>query len=182
MVIEMREILRRHPDWGDLVAQSFLGNILTIARLCPRYKYCGTGTNLLVDSNGDVFPCLNLAFPEFCAGNLRRQTFEEIWFHSPVLQKLRSTCVETLNPTCAQCFLRYMCGGGCRQEIYSLSGSLDLPAFYCASWKKTIIEACWTLDEFPQLHSTLATSRSERVAQRELLVTDPAPLFIRECL
>lgn len=182
MVLKLREVLRTHPEWGDLVAQSFLGNILTIVRMCPRYKYCGTGTILLIDSNGDVFPCLNLAFPEFCAGNLRHQTFKDIWFRSPILNKLRSLCVETLNADCAQCFLRYMCGGGCRSEIYTLTSRMDLPAFYCASWKRAVIEACWTLDEFPQLHSTLARTRSQQVAQRELLTRDAAPLFVRECL
>jgi radical SAM protein with 4Fe4S-binding SPASM domain len=160
MVVALRDILRRRPQWADLIALSFLGNIASIVRLSPRYAYCGTGAaTFLIDSNGDLYPCQNLVFPEFRIGNLREQPFEQLWLHAPLLQRLRSLCVETLNEKCPRCPVRYLCGGGCRMEIYGLTSRLDLPTFWCGSWPKAVWEMCWTLDEFPALSRRIAEER-----------------------
>lgn len=36
-------------------------------------------TRLHIDSNGNVYPCDNLKFPEFYLGNILRNTYESIW-------------------------------------------------------------------------------------------------------
>jgi radical SAM protein with 4Fe4S-binding SPASM domain len=171
MIKEVHRILRKHPDWGDFISQSFFGNISVIVRTAPRYVYCGSGlATLLIESNGDLYPCINLVYPEFKVGNLREKPFEELWFKSPILEKIRSLCVEDANDKCASCIVRYMCGLGCRSEIYELTRRINLPTFFCESWKKSIFEMCWILDEFPQLHEKVTNQRQTWPAQHKSLI------------
>ncbi|KYK32694.1 MAG: radical SAM protein [Theionarchaea archaeon] len=173
MVKKVHKILKKHPEWGDFIDQSFFGNISVILRSAPRYVYCGSGlSTLLIESNGDLYPCINLAYPEFRIGNLREITFEELWFHSPILRKIRSLCVEDANRKCAGCLIRYLCGMGCRSEIYELTRRLTLPVFFCESWKKAVREMCWILDEFPGLHKKVTDQRQTWTAQSESLVDE----------
>ncbi|HLJ76412.1 MAG TPA: radical SAM protein [Acidobacteriaceae bacterium] len=61
---------------------------------------CSAGHTLAyISPFGDVFPCV--AFPMPC-GNLRQQSFREIWWHSPALTELRSVRVRDLH-TCSHC-------------------------------------------------------------------------------
>ncbi len=173
MVKKVHNILKKHPEWGDFIDQSFFGNISVIVRSTPRYVYCGTGlSTLLVESNGELYPCINLAHPEFRIGNLREASFEDLWFHSAILKKIRSLCVEDAHEKCRFCFVRYLCGMGCRSEIYELTGRLTLPVFFCESWKKTIVEMCWILDEFPNLHKRVTEQRQTWTSQSGFLVDE----------
>lgn len=183
MVKTVHKILQRHPDWGDFIDQSFFGNISVIVKSAPRYVYCGSGlSTLLIESNGDVYPCINLVYPEFNVGNLRKQKFTDLWFNSPLLQKIRTLCVEDANAKCASCTVRYVCGMGCRSEIYELTRQLSLPTFFCESWKKAVVEMCWILDEFPGLHERVTQQRQEWPSQREPLVdTEKAHRLISMC-
>lgn len=172
MVKKVYTILRTHPEWGDFIDQSFFGNISVIVRSVPRYVYCGSGlSTLLVESNGDVYPCINLVHPEFKVGNLRETPFKTLWFHSPILKRIRSLCVED-NEKCHSCFVRYLCGMGCRSEIYELTHRITLPTFFCESWKKAIIEMCWILDEFPHLHERVTQQRQSWTSQSDSLINE----------
>ena len=61
---------------------------------------CSAGHTLAyISPRGDVYPCVQ--FPLLC-GNLREQSFREIWKHSRELSELRSIQVRDL-PGCSQC-------------------------------------------------------------------------------
>ena len=66
--------------------------------------------------NGDVTPCPYLPIK---LGNIRQQSFEEIWFNSPVFRALRDP--NALKGKCGACEYRVLCGG-CRARAYGLSG------------------------------------------------------------
>jgi len=67
---------------------------------------CSAGHNsCYISPYGDVFPCVQL--PQ-AAGNLRRERFEEIWYRSPQLQRLR-TIRESQLPVCSRCAIRDYC-------------------------------------------------------------------------
>lgn len=171
MVKAVHTILKRHPDWSDFVDQSFFGNISVIVRSAPRYVYCGSGlSTLLIESNGDLYPCINLAYPEFNIGNLRETPFSTLWTNSPILKRIRSLCVENANNVCPSCVVRYMCGMGCRSETYELTHRITLPTFFCESWKKAVLEMCWILDEFPGLHRRVSNQRRAWTWQQTPLV------------
>jgi radical SAM protein with 4Fe4S-binding SPASM domain len=67
---------------------------------------CSAGHNsCYISPYGDVFPCVQL--PQ-AAGNLRREKFEDIWYHAPHLERLRAIRESQL-PICSQCDLRGYC-------------------------------------------------------------------------
>ena len=61
---------------------------------------CSAGhTSCYISPYGDVFPCVQFPLP---SGNLRRQTFLDIWQHSPQLADVRSIRAKDLS-TCSSC-------------------------------------------------------------------------------
>jgi|GEM_PF-107913 len=65
--------------------------------------------------NGDVTPCPYLPIK---LGNIREQSFKEIWFNSPVFKNLRNP--NCLKGKCGACEYKMLCGG-CRARAYGLS-------------------------------------------------------------
>jgi radical SAM additional 4Fe4S-binding domain len=79
--------------------------------------------------NGDVTPCPYLPIK---LGNIREQSFKDIWFNSEVFKNLRN--LNTLKGKCGACEYKTLCGG-CRARAYGLSsdfidycGDLHVPA------------------------------------------------------
>jgi radical SAM protein with 4Fe4S-binding SPASM domain len=61
---------------------------------------CSAGhTSCYISPYGDVFPCVQFPFP---SGNVRRQTFLEIWRNSAQLKQVRSIRAKDLT-TCSSC-------------------------------------------------------------------------------
>jgi radical SAM protein with 4Fe4S-binding SPASM domain len=70
----------------------------------------------LIDVDGNVLPCSY--FPK-TAGNLREQSFADIWEHSPLLLELRD--FSTYKDHCGRCEYLNVCGG-CRARAYAMTG------------------------------------------------------------
>jgi radical SAM protein with 4Fe4S-binding SPASM domain len=67
---------------------------------------CSAGHNsCYISPYGDVFPCVQL--PQ-AAGNLRREKFNDIWYHAPKLERLRAIRESQL-PICSRCEIRAYC-------------------------------------------------------------------------
>lgn len=61
---------------------------------------CSAGhSSCYITPYADVFPCVQFPLP---SGNLRRQSFKEIWFESPQLKEVRSILTRDLH-TCTSC-------------------------------------------------------------------------------
>ncbi len=61
---------------------------------------CSAGhTSCYITPYGDVFPCVQFPLP---SGNLRQQSFKEIWHGSPQLKEVRSIVMRD-QPTCTTC-------------------------------------------------------------------------------
>jgi len=74
---------------------------------------CGAGRiYAAIQPDGKVAPCV---FLPIIVGDLRANSFQEIWSSSPVLRKLRDK--ELLKKPCGECPYRYVCGG-CRARAY----------------------------------------------------------------
>jgi radical SAM protein with 4Fe4S-binding SPASM domain len=80
-------------------------------------KGCLAGTGVcFISHQGEVYPC---GYLPVLAGDLRRQSFAEIWENSPVFQQLRDT--NNLKGKCGRCEFRNICLG-CRARAYAATG------------------------------------------------------------
>jgi radical SAM protein with 4Fe4S-binding SPASM domain len=74
---------------------------------------------------GKVQPCGYLPLE---AGDLRRQTFEEVWRGSPLFADLRN--LDNLQGKCGVCEFKRVCMG-CRARAYGLSGDYHDEEPFC---------------------------------------------------
>lgn len=80
-------------------------------------KGCLAGTGVcFISHEGEVFPC---GYLPVIAGDLRKQTFAEIWNNAEVFQQLRET--DNLKGKCGCCEFRNVCRG-CRARAYAATG------------------------------------------------------------
>jgi radical SAM protein with 4Fe4S-binding SPASM domain len=82
-----------------------------------------------VNECGDVLPCS--FFTQVTAGNIRKESFYDIWYKSAVLTQLR---LRNFKGMCGNCKHKNLCGG-CRARAYS-GGKLNLSDSYCYLSKK----------------------------------------------
>jgi len=85
---------------------------------------CGK-LSLNIKSNGDITPC---GFIPVVIGNIVCDDLKEVWFHSTVLEKMRSK-----KPTgkCATCISYDDCLGGCSARALALTGDFNNPDPHC---------------------------------------------------
>jgi heme b synthase len=70
----------------------------------------------LIDVDGEVLPCSY--FPK-SAGNIRKQSFKDIWENSELFKELRN--FKLYKGSCGRCEYLNVCGG-CRARSYSMTG------------------------------------------------------------
>jgi radical SAM protein with 4Fe4S-binding SPASM domain len=93
-------------------------------RDAKRPTMCESGyTDLVVNSEGLVFPCTPSIDSAFIAGSTRSDSLSSIWENSSCLQWFRyeATHVCEKEP-CRSCDHKKVCGGGCRLTALSLTG------------------------------------------------------------
>lgn len=67
---------------------------------------CSAGhNNVYISPYGEVWPCIQLPV---AAGNLRKQRFEDIWYGSPALRRVREVRDSEV-PVCSTCSIREYC-------------------------------------------------------------------------
>ncbi len=79
----------------------------------------------LIDVDGNVLPCSY--FPK-AAGNLRQQSFKEVWENSPLFKELRD--FKGYRGRCGVCEYVNVCGG-CRARAYAVSGDYLAEEPFC---------------------------------------------------
>ncbi|HEX2162598.1 MAG TPA: radical SAM protein [Thermoanaerobaculia bacterium] len=106
----MRHVYEADPD----------SPLLHYATRCPcGVQYCR------ITPEGKVTPCPYLPVE---AGDLRRQSFAEVWHRSPVFAEIRGG---GLGGRCGRCEYREVCGG-CRARAWAASGDLLAEDASCA--------------------------------------------------
>lgn len=80
----------------------------------------------LLDVDGNVLPCSY--FPK-SAGNIREQSFKDIWENSKLFLELRD--FKGYKDNCGRCEYVQVCGG-CRARAYAMSGDYLAPEPFCS--------------------------------------------------
>ncbi|BCO07996.1 hypothetical protein GF1_03720 [Desulfolithobacter dissulfuricans] len=75
--------------------------------------------------DGNVLPCSY--FPK-AAGNIRKQSFREIWEDSSLFRDLRD--FKSYKGNCGRCEYVNVCGG-CRARAYAMTGDYMGPEPFC---------------------------------------------------
>jgi heme b synthase len=78
-----------------------------------------------ISHRGQVQGC---GYLDRVAGNVREQSFGQIWWHSPLFQELRD--LDRLKGKCGLCEFKKVCGG-CRARAYELTGDYLAEEPYC---------------------------------------------------
>ena len=89
-------------------------------------KGCLAGTGVcFISHEGEVFPC---GYLPALAGDLRKQSFAEIWNNSEVFAQLRDD--DNLKGKCGCCEFRHVCMG-CRARAYAATGDFLAEEPFC---------------------------------------------------
>jgi radical SAM protein with 4Fe4S-binding SPASM domain len=95
-------------------------------------KGCLAGTGVcFISHEGEVFPC---GYLPVIAGDLRKQTFKDIWENSTVFHELRDT--NQLKGKCGCCEFRNVCMG-CRARAYAATGDFMDEEPFCVYQPRT---------------------------------------------
>ncbi len=95
-------------------------------------KGCLAGTGVcFISHEGEVYPC---GYLPVIAGDLRKQTFADIWENSTVFQELRDT--SGLKGKCGCCEFRNVCMG-CRARAYAATGDFMDEEPFCVYQPRT---------------------------------------------
>ena len=80
----------------------------------------------LINVDGDVLPC---SYFPLSAGNLKEQSFQEIWENSPLMLDMRN--FKEYKDNCGRCEYVNVCGG-CRARAYAVTGDYMAGEPFCA--------------------------------------------------
>ncbi len=96
-------------------------------------KGCLAGTGVcFISHEGEIYPC---GYLPALAGDLRKQTFAEIWERADVFQALRDD--DALKGKCGCCEFRHVCMG-CRARAYAATGDFMASEPFCVYQPKTL--------------------------------------------
>jgi len=105
------------PQFARVARQRAPGLLRRGAGGGPGVTGCLAGVNFcFIGAEGDVQPC---GYFQVACGNVREQSFVDIWEHSPILQALRNR--EAYKGKCGECEYVRVCGG-CRARAYEATG------------------------------------------------------------
>lgn len=157
---EVNAVVDRHYG-GDTMA------LLRFHGIPERQYQCGAAAGeISIGPDGSVYPCQALQKPEFNAGTVKERSLADIFHHSPVLQRVRSCTIDTIE-TCRDCDLKHLCGGGCRSLAYNLYGRIDSFNEYCCEYLKTLaIDMLWNatcvpIEEIRELQTQVGAGTEE---------------------
>ena len=109
-----------------------------ITHVTGETPYCGfardCGSYVVIEHNGDVYPCDFFVEPEWRLGNVMQTPLEQI-VACPKAEEFRSL-KQRLAPECLACEWRGLCHGGCLKERITLGGKAEALNHYCSAYKR----------------------------------------------
>ena len=116
--------LRISPEQTRKLYEGPLRSLLPPPDFSPeRSVRCGCAlASCAVSRLGEVYPCIGAPLP---SGNIRKQSFENIWAHSPELNSIRAHTLDDFS-SCKPCALRPHCNRS-SGNIYVTTGNYTGP-------------------------------------------------------
>lgn len=144
----IRALMKKYPDAKNYLKRDYYTISKTISAYSAKNAYCGTGLKtLVIDSDGEVYPCPNHTLPEFSFGNIKNQIFKEIWIENDIVKTFRKNFHVDYDEKCKNCPVKYWCMGGCRGEAYENTKKLDARAINCEELREVVLDSFWFLTE-----------------------------------
>ncbi|MCX7917665.1 MAG: anaerobic sulfatase maturase [bacterium] len=120
---------------GMQVSIRFFDNILEVLvgfepSSCTMKKRCGE--YLVVEHNGDIYPCDFFVMSEFKLGNIFKDEIDKIY------EKLKKFGeIKEIQPDeCKNCEWNFLCNNGCLWHRYVKNGDLKGTDYFCQGYKK----------------------------------------------
>ncbi len=125
-----------HNDGNPEFGVRFFDNVLE-ALFGAEPGYCGFKDScrdyLVVEYNGDVYPCDFFVRKEWKLGNIMENTLSELYERQLAgFSRLKSL----VSPACASCEWFSICKGGCPKYRETAGGRYDAPDYFCEAYKK----------------------------------------------
>jgi radical SAM protein with 4Fe4S-binding SPASM domain len=150
---------------GEQMAQAMIADQTPFTRheRLAESRTCSVGlSSCLISPYGVVYPCIEL---RILAGDLRRQSFLDIWRNASVLTELRESHVQRNLPDCCACPIQPYCEGRCAGIAWKDHG--DLYGGHML--------ACWqALARYSQQHLGEAISTTPLLEKAAGRIVDPA--------
>ncbi|MCE5223236.1 SPASM domain-containing protein [bacterium] len=99
---------------------------------------CGAGVEYLsLSPDGQVYPCHQFDdMPDYCLGNVHEKKMD-----TKKVEIFRKVTHLTNKTACADCWAKYLCGGGCIANNLIMKGSLEKPYAIACEIQKMRLEA-----------------------------------------
>lgn len=117
---------------------------------------CGIGYVIMINPDGNVYPCHVYAHQHYNLGNIYEKNLKEI-IDSSKYRELRKINVDKIEK-CRACDLRYLCGGGCRvwkkkncRDLYERAGGLVDESIKILGLKEKIREVARPLNRLKKI-------------------------------
>lgn len=116
-----------------------------------RISTCPFGTQLIVNTNGDIYTCPGMFFPDYCLGNVFETSIEDA-MHSPKFKALKDDyrARKERIVKCKNCTWRNFCRAGCASTVYAEKGTI------------------WETDDFCDIRDKLYRRAIISAAQKKL--------------
>ena len=116
-----------------------------------RISTCPFGTQLIVNTNGDIYSCPGMFFPDYCLGNVFEMSIEDA-MRSPKFKALKDDYRARRERIvkCKDCTWRNFCQAGCTSAVYTEKGTI------------------WETDDFCDIRDKLYRKAILSAAQRKL--------------
>lgn len=106
---------------------------------------CAIGdAEISISDSGDVYPCHLLHIPEFHAGNVKKQSLEDIYYKSDVLKSCRNLSVLEISG-CKKCEIKFICGGACRARAFYGENAINVSGRFCQYEKLAFINGLFAI-------------------------------------
>lgn len=116
--------IREYEEW--LIAYAYGVNP------CMFKPYCEGA--LVIEYNGDIYPCDFFVEPEWLLGNIKEVTLEEV-INTETYKRFRER-KHTLDERCTRCKFLELCWGGCPKFRINKRGEYTNYSYYCNSYQK----------------------------------------------